>query len=105
MKHIIHDWDDDNSVAILRNIVAAMKPESHLLILDVVVPEDNTYNPFSTEFSTYFDLHMLVAVGGTERRPSEFRSILERAGLELVQIHKGTGPGAAMCVVEAQLPR
>ncbi len=103
MKHIIHDWDDEASVTILSNIVTAMKPDSRLLLIEVVVPEDNAYNPFSTEFSSYFDLHMFVAVGGAERRPSEFRSILERAGLKLADIHKGTGPGAAMCVVEAVL--
>lgn len=102
MKHIIHDWDDEDSVTILSNVASAMKTGSHLLLLEVVVPEDNSYNPFSTEFSSYFDLHMLVAVGGAERRPNEFASILHRAGLELVKIHKGRGPGAAMCVVEAQ---
>jgi hypothetical protein len=105
MKHIIHDWDDGQSVAILRNVADAMHAGSHLVLLEVVVPEDNSYNPFKTEFSSYFDLHMLVAVGGAERRPSEFKRIMQRAGLELVKIHKGRGPGALMCVIEAKLSR
>lgn len=103
MKHIIHDWDDKQSVEILRNTAAAMHPGSRLLLLEVVVPEDNSYNPLKTDFSSYFDLHMLVAVGGAERRPSEFKRILTRAGLELVEVHKGSGPGALMCVIEARL--
>lgn len=105
MKHIIHDWDDGQSVAILRNVADVMHAGSHLVLLEVVVPEDNSYNPFKTEFSSYFDLHMLVAVGGAERRPSEFKRIMQRAGLELVKIHKGRGPGALMCVIEAKLSR
>eukprot|EP00951_Prasinocladus_malaysianus_P031199 scaffold297559_cov36-Prasinocladus_malaysianus.AAC.1 len=42
---------------------------------------------------------MLVTVGGAERRPAEFKRILQASGLDLVAIHKGSGPAAAYSAV------
>lgn len=38
MRMILHDWPKEQSTAILKNIIAAMKPSSRLLIMDSVVP-------------------------------------------------------------------
>ena len=39
MRHIIHDWDDDKSLKILRNCHRAMEPHSKLLVVESVIPD------------------------------------------------------------------
>jgi demethylsterigmatocystin 6-O-methyltransferase len=36
---VLHDWSDEKCVAILKNIVPAMEPESQVLIDEVVLPD------------------------------------------------------------------
>ena len=81
MKHIIHDWNDELSIKILRNIAAAMSAQAKLLIVEMVVPEGN-----EPHFSKVMDLGMLVLPGGVERTRQEYYTLLADAGLRLVRI-------------------
>ena len=81
MKWIIHDWNDDQAITILRNCRNQMKPGGKLIIFDSVVPETN-----EPDFSKFFDLNMLVMTGGKERTKKEFAQILEAAGFKLLRV-------------------
>ena len=81
MKHIIHDWDDDRALTILRNIKKAMKPGGRVILLDSVLQPGNT-----PDFGKLIDLEMLLFPGGRERTEAEFASLFRRAGLELSRI-------------------
>jgi hypothetical protein len=81
MKHIIHDWDDERSVSILKNIHAAMKADGKVLIVEAVVPEGN-----EAHYSKLLDLEMLTSPGGMERTAEEYRELLASAGFELTRI-------------------
>ena len=81
MKHIIHDWNDELSIKILRNIAVAMSSKSKLLIVEMVVPEGN-----EPHFSKLMDLGMLVLPGGVERTRDEYYMLLADAGLRLDRI-------------------
>lgn len=81
MKHIIHDWDDEKSAAILKNIHRAMKDGGKVLIVETVVPEGN-----EPHYSKLLDLEMLTSPGGAERTASEYRELLSKAGFELTRI-------------------
>ena len=81
MKHIIHDWDDELSNKILKNIAQAMHAHAKLLIVEMVVPEGN-----EPHFSKLMDLGMLVLPGGVERTREEFHTLLAGAGLRLDRI-------------------
>ena len=74
---ILHDWDDAAALRILRNCQEAMSPGTRLVIVDLLVPED----PRSEPRAAHADLAMLVMTGGRERTLSEFRSLLDHAGL------------------------
>jgi hypothetical protein len=91
IKSVIHDWDDEKSVAILRNIAAAMGPESVLLIVEPLVPERPGTSPIESMLA-FSDLNMLVVTGGRERTEADFRALGERAGLR----HTRTIPTPAM---------
>ena len=81
LKHIIHDWDDESSVRILRKIGSAMGESGKVLIVEMVVPEGNESSP-----SKVMDVQMLVATGGKERTESEYKGLLESSGFRLSKI-------------------
>jgi hypothetical protein len=81
MKHIIHDWDDERAIRILRNINRAMSADARVLIIETVVPEGN-----EPHYSKVLDLEMLTSPGGVERTAREYRELLAAAGLRLTRI-------------------
>ncbi|WP_253816301.1 methyltransferase [Myxococcus xanthus] len=93
LSQILHDWDDEQSLRILKGIRAAMRPDSRLLIVETVLPGDNV-----PHFGNLYDLAMLVLVGGRERTGPEYTALLEKAGLRLSNVFPTTMPPS---VVEA----
>ncbi len=81
LRHIIHDWDDEKSVAILRNCRAAMGKQGKLLVVEGIVPPGN-----EPSVSKFFDLAMMVLPGGMERTESEYRRLFEASGFSLTRI-------------------
>jgi hypothetical protein len=81
MRHIIHDWDDEKSLAILRNCRRAMGQGGKLLLVEGVVTPGN-----EPSVSKFFDLAMMVLPGGMERTEEEYRQLLEAAGFRLTRI-------------------
>lgn len=82
MKHIIHDWDDERCVKLLRNCHAAMPAHGKLIVSERVVPLGN-----DRSYSKLADLLMLLMTpGGMERTETEFRSLFASAGFKLVRL-------------------
>ena len=81
LRHIIHDWNDEQAAVILRNCREAMLPESRLLLIETVIPPGN-----GRSFAKLLDLTMLVIPGGLERTESEYRALLASCGLLLTKI-------------------
>ena len=84
LKFIIHDWGDADCVEILRNTRIAAGPGT-VLIVEQIAPERVTA---TAQDATVIrgDIHMMVATGGMERTAAEYRTLLTKAGLELVRI-------------------
>src|SRR5205085_9304026 len=93
MKFIIHDWDDEKSVAIMKNIHRAMADGGKLLVIEQIVPEDS-----SPSFAKFIDINMLVMTGGRERTKKEFAELLAAAGFRLTRVVPTESP---FCVIEA----
>lgn len=81
MKWIIHDWDDEKSITILRNCRSRMRANGRLILVDCVVPESD-----EPHFSKFIDLNMLVMTGGKERTAKEFEQLLGAAGFKLLRV-------------------
>jgi hypothetical protein len=95
MKHIIHDWDDERALVILRNINKAMgEKKGTVVLLESVIPSGP-----EVDFGKFIDIEMLAMPGGKERTQDEFRSLLDQAGFELKNIFATESP---LCVVEAE---
>jgi hypothetical protein len=82
LKLVMHDWDDERALQILRNCQLVMRPKSTLLLVDFVLrPGDER------DFGKFADLEMLVLnSGGRERTELEFRDLLVKAGFHLTRI-------------------
>jgi hypothetical protein len=81
LASIIHDWDDERSVAILRTCRQAMHAAAKLLLVEMVVPSGD-----EPSYSKLLDLEMLVLTGGRERSEAKYRGLLADAGLQLTRI-------------------
>ena len=80
LRHIIHDWNDNNAISILSNCRKAMNPDGRILLVETVIP------PFNEPcFGKWLDLMMLI-VGGQERTEDQYRQLFLRAGLKLNRI-------------------
>ena len=78
---VIHDWDDDRAVKILRNCRRAMAKNGRVLLLETLVPATD-----SMHFGKLLDLNMLVMTGGRERTKAEICALLDGAGCKLTRI-------------------
>lgn len=88
LKKVIHDWDDERAVAILKNCHRAMRERGRLLVAELVVPPGN-----DPSFAKLLDLLMLVwTAGGKERTEPEYRALLAAAGFELTGITQSRSP-------------
>jgi hypothetical protein len=74
MKHILHDWDDEHCVTILKHVRGAIAKGGKLLVVDYVVAPPNAPDP-----SKLMDLEMLM-IGGKERSESEWRELFRSGG-------------------------
>jgi hypothetical protein len=81
MRHIIHDWDDEKSLTILRNCRQAMGNGDKLLVVEGVVPPGN-----EPSVSKFFDLAMMVLPGGMERTEEEYRQLFDAGGFRIKRI-------------------
>jgi hypothetical protein len=82
LKTIVHDWDDERAVAILKNCHRAMREHGKLLVVDRVMPE----RAEQATVVVLSDLEMLVMAGGRERSEAEFRALLGAAGFRLTKV-------------------
>ena len=81
LSHIIHDWDDERSIAILRTIHRCAAPGARLLLAEAVIPPGNAFS-----FGKLLDLEMLALPGGVERTEAEYRSLLRAGGFRLARV-------------------
>ncbi|MGK4579066.1 methyltransferase [Kitasatospora sp. HPMI-4] len=81
LSRVLHDWDDEQCLAILRRCAAVVREDARLLIVERLVPTDGT-----PSLTTAWDLHMLCNVGGRERTAEHYARLLATAGFDLVAI-------------------
>jgi SAM-dependent methyltransferase len=79
---ILHDWDDESAVAILRTIRKAARADARLIVIDAVVPPGNDRHS-----AKWLDLLMLALFAGRERDEEQWRSLLAAGGFEPVRFH------------------
>ena len=94
LSGVISDWNEEKSVAILKNCRKAVSTEGRLLLLERLLEPEKP-----APASTFLDLQMLVIGGGTGRSADEYSRLFEAAGFELARI---LGTGTARSIFEAR---
>ena len=84
LSGILHDWDDDAALSILRTIRAAAPDHARLILNESVIPEGN-----EPDGAKWLDLLMLVLAAGRERNEAEWRALLAQGGFRAEQVESG----------------
>jgi hypothetical protein len=101
MKHILHDWTDEQAITILRNCRRVLDRKrdgtqtGKVVLLEFVVPPGNQPHP-----SKIIDIEMLFFPGGRERMEQEWRDLFAGAGFRLSRVVPTKSP---FSVIEAEL--
>jgi hypothetical protein len=75
LKMILHDWDDDACVAILRNCRVSARPGARAVVVESVI------GPIGEpSFAALLDINMLASTSGQERDYAEFDALYAAAG-------------------------
>jgi hypothetical protein len=98
IKSVIHDWNDEKSLAILKSIHTAMSDRSRLLVLEPHAPERVGATPYD-QMLIASDINMLLMTGGCERTEREYRELVESAGFRVTSV---VPTPAGMKIVEAR---
>jgi hypothetical protein len=76
LKWILHDWDDEQALAILRTV---RRTGGAVVVIERLIAPPNEGSE-----AKLTDLLMLVGPGGRERTLDEYRALFEPAGYSLV---------------------
>jgi hypothetical protein len=94
LRWIIHNWDRERALAILRNCRQAMGERSRLLLVEMVIPAGNELHP-----GKFMDYIMLTTFhGGQERTEEEYENLLREADLRLNRV---VTTGSPLSIIEA----
>lgn len=77
LKHVLHNWPDEDCIRILQNCRTAMQKNGRLLIIERVV---DSWSPSDVRS----DLHMWILMNGAERTKRDFVGLLGEGGFQCV---------------------
>ena len=78
---VIHDWDDEQTVALLSAVRNAALPHARVLVIESLIADVP-----GPDWSKIMDVIMLWIVGGRQRTRSEHEQLLNKAGLRLERV-------------------
>lgn len=85
LKSIIHDWDDEPALRILRACRRATGPSARLVLLERMLPEriDTSRECLDVVMA---DVQMMVVLGSRERTTAEYRDLLAHASFRMPRV-------------------
>ena len=96
LKHILHDWKDEECVSILRNCRGAIKPNGRVVLIEIVLPDVDP-----PPYATQVDLTMLAVLGSRERTLEEYKILLARADFRFTSLTPTATPFSLIEAVAA----
>ncbi|KAM4105243.1 hypothetical protein ACJW30_06G217500 [Castanea mollissima] len=80
MKWILHDWNDEHCLKLLKNCYNAIPPDGKVIVMDAVLPITPDIGS-STKCTSQMDVLMMTQnPGGKERTRQEFTALATKAG-------------------------
>jgi hypothetical protein len=95
LMEVVHDWGDDEALAILRSVRRVAPPHATLLVLEQMVADGPR-----PDWAKTIDIHMLALNGGRQRTRLEYTAMLDQAGFRL---EREIDTGAGIAILEARV--
>ena len=103
LQWILHDWDDNSNVKLLKNCYNALPAKGKVIVVEYILPEITNPDNLHDKLAFHCDLGMLVTfgAGARERTERELRQLALAAGfaqvnlivdadsLTIIEMHKG----------------
>jgi O-methyltransferase domain len=96
LKSVLHDWDDEHALRILRSVHRASQPGARVAVIEYLLPAEP-----GPSYVHLMNLLMLVALGGRERASEEYAKLLDEAGFRLERTIPTSGSAYPWSIVEA----
>jgi hypothetical protein len=93
LKHVLHDWNDDEAISILKRCRESILPGGKVAVVEILLGEMG-----EPAFGPLMDLNMMVMCTGRERTLDGYRGLLEKAGFRFSKVKPIRPP---MAVIEA----
>ena len=94
VKNLVHDYDDERAVKLLKNCHSAITENGKLLVVEMIIPPGNEQS-----LAKIVDVEALImAAGAVERTEDQYRELLEAAGFKLTNVVSTRSP---MSILEA----
>ena len=94
VMEVIHDWADEEAVAILKAIRQAAPSHAKLLLIETMIPSDP-----GPDWSKILDILMLNWAGGRQRTLQEYETLFDSAGFSFT---REIVTGADISIIEAR---
>ncbi|KAK7993657.1 hypothetical protein PG989_007038 [Apiospora arundinis] len=96
MKFVMHDYSDEDCLRIIQNVKAAMtEGYSYLVINDFIIPDVGC-----SLLPAQWDLMMMLVMSGLERTESQWKTLIDAAGLKLEGLYQPPGDGQGIIVAK-----
>ena len=96
LVNVLHDWDDEICVRILKNITNAMNADTRLWVIEYIIEPGPGFS-----VAKLLDIEVLVMSSGRERSIKEYKTLVGAAGLELSRvIPMKSGPTMMECLMK-----
>ncbi|KAI1091119.1 putative O-methyltransferase [Rostrohypoxylon terebratum] len=104
-RHILHDWNDEDSIKILSSLLPALKPGARILISEGIVPSPpaKRLNTFASKMIRTEDMVMMAVHDAKERSIADFESLFQKASagaFRLVGVTSGVDAGAFQSLLD-----
>lgn len=87
LKLILHDWNDDECLEILKNCRRRINPGGRILLAEMLIGDIG-----APGFPPLMDMTMMVVLGGKERSLQEFQALLSASGFRLMSVTPTSTP-------------
>jgi SAM-dependent methyltransferase len=83
LARVLHDWNDDDAVLLLKHARSALRPGGQLLVVEMVL-DDVGFG------GALCDLHLLAVTGGKERTLAGYEALFAKAGFRICEVRRSS---------------
>ena len=102
LRHILHDWGDEECVRILRYVLDSMKAGARIIVIEQVLNSSEATGSQTDQIARALDMQILVQFGGKERTLPEWEALFRLAEPTLEIVNYSKPSGSADTIMELQ---